>query len=86
MRDLYCSNEFVFHIFYLFDQWIDSIDDSDGEMGDDGERNNKSKRQRIAVSPLKINRSSEGARRKKVPWSTAETLAVLKGYEKYLKI
>ncbi|CAE5956750.1 unnamed protein product [Arabidopsis arenosa] len=64
-------------------EWKDSLDDSDGEMGDDGERINKSKRKRIAVSPLKRNRSLEGARRTKIPWSTAETLAVLKGYEKY---
>ncbi|CAD5311954.1 unnamed protein product [Arabidopsis thaliana] len=55
----------------------------DGEMGDDIERINKSKRKRIVVSPLKRNRCSEGARRPKLPWSTAETLAVLKGYEKY---
>jgi hypothetical protein len=52
-------------------------------MGDDIERINKSKRKRIVVSPLKRNRCSEGARRPKLPWSTAETLAVLKGYEKY---
>ncbi|KAL1202060.1 hypothetical protein V5N11_015005 [Cardamine amara subsp. amara] len=58
-------------------EWTDSIDDSDGE------RNNKSKHKRIVVPPLKRNRSPEGARRKKVPWSTAETLAVLRGYEKY---
>ncbi|EOA38806.1 hypothetical protein CARUB_v10011115mg [Capsella rubella] len=64
-------------------EWEDSIDDSDGELGDDGERNNKTKRKKIVVSPLKRNRSSEGGRRKKVPWSTAETLAVMKGYEKY---
>ncbi|XP_010475441.1 PREDICTED: uncharacterized protein LOC104754852 [Camelina sativa] len=64
-------------------EWEDSIDDSDGEPGDDGEINNKSKRKKIVMSPLKRNRSAEGARRKKVPWCTAETLAVLKGFEKY---
>ncbi|XP_010457843.1 PREDICTED: uncharacterized protein LOC104739250 isoform X1 [Camelina sativa] len=64
-------------------EWEDSIDDSDGELGGDGERNNKPKRKKIVMSPLKRNRSAEGARRKKVPWCTAETLAVLKGFEKY---
>lgn len=54
-------------------------------MGDDGEKNNKSSRKTIVVPPLKRKQSVEGARRTNVPWSTAETLAVLKGYEKYLK-
>ena len=35
------------------------------------------------VSPWK--RNLVGGRRPKIPWSTAETLAVMKGYEKYLK-
>ncbi|VVA90241.1 unnamed protein product [Arabis nemorensis] len=64
-------------------EWEDSIDDSDEEMGDGGEKNNKSSRKKIVVPPLKRKQSVEGARRINVPWSTAETLAVLKGYEKY---
>ncbi|CAA7026378.1 unnamed protein product [Microthlaspi erraticum] len=59
-------------------EWKDSIDDSEGEMGDDGERNKKSKRNRVVVPPLKKN---QGGRRTTVPWTTAETLALLKGYE-----
>uniref|UniRef100_A0A1J3JCZ3 Uncharacterized protein n=2 Tax=Noccaea caerulescens TaxID=107243 RepID=A0A1J3JCZ3_NOCCA len=61
-------------------EWKDSIDDSEGEMGDEGERNNKSKRNRIVVPPLK---KKQGGRRTTVPWTTAETLALLKGYEKH---
>ncbi|CAH2038718.1 unnamed protein product [Thlaspi arvense] len=61
-------------------EWEDSIDESDGEMSEDGEKSSKSKRKRIVVSPLKRN---QGGRRAKVPWTSAETLAVLKGYEKY---
>lgn len=48
-------------------------------MGDEGEKNNKSKRNRIVVPTLKKN---QGRRRTTVPWTTAETLALLKGYEK----
>ncbi|KAL0884548.1 hypothetical protein Bca101_008529 [Brassica carinata] len=59
-------------------EWEDSIDDSDGENGD---ANNKSRGKRIVVSPWK--RKQAGGRRTKLPWSTAETLAVMKGYEKY---
>ncbi|ESQ36222.1 hypothetical protein EUTSA_v10007960mg [Eutrema salsugineum] len=59
-------------------EWEDSIDDSDVEMGADGEKNNKPRRERIVVSPLK-----KRNHREKVYWSTAETLAVMKGYEKY---
>lgn len=54
-------------------------------MAADGERNDKSRRKKIVVSPLKRKQIQEGARRTQVPWTTAETLAVLKGYKKYLK-
>lgn len=83
MWDLFCSIEFFFsfHIlFVLYVQWKDSIDDSDGETGDEGEVRGE----RVVVSPWKRNQGG-GGRRTKIPWSTAETLAVMKGYEKYLK-
>lgn len=60
-------------------EWEDSIDDdSDGE---NGEGDNEPRGKRIVVSPWK--RNLVGGRRPKIPWSTAETLAVMKGYEKY---
>lgn len=59
-------------------EWKDSIDDSDGETGDEGEVRGE----RVVVSPWKRNQGG-GGRRTKIPWSTAETLAVMKGYEKY---
>ncbi|KAF8104034.1 hypothetical protein N665_0181s0055 [Sinapis alba] len=62
-------------------EWKDSIDDSDGERRNDGDVNNKARGKRIVVSPFK--RDQVGGRRPKVLWSTAETLAVMKGYEKY---
>ncbi|KAJ0250781.1 TRFL7 [Hirschfeldia incana] len=58
-------------------EWKDSIDGCDGETGDDGEVRGEW----IVVSPWKRNQG--GGRRSIIPWSTAETLAVVKGYEKY---
>ncbi|CAH8391675.1 unnamed protein product [Eruca vesicaria subsp. sativa] len=62
-------------------EWKDSIDDTDGDTNDDDEVNNKASGKRIVMSPWK--RNHVGGRRTKLPWSTAETLAVMRGYEKY---
>ncbi|XP_010557180.1 PREDICTED: uncharacterized protein LOC104826267 isoform X2 [Tarenaya hassleriana] len=62
-------------------EWEDSIDDSTEESNGDGGKANISKRKKMAMSPLRKDGASKGPRKMKIGWTTAETQAILRGYE-----